>query len=51
MIANKKCPKCGSENIKQDGSFARGKKEGEAAYHGPSIINYFCWKCEHSWHE
>lgn len=43
------CPKCASENIKQNGPFAPRKHEGQPSHRGPLAVYYHCWDCENDW--
>ena len=49
-----KCPKCGSDKVKEyDMNYLHIKEEGMPALKQNSnkdkIKYYFCWDCEHKW--
>jgi len=56
MENSKKCPNCGSTNIKEVDSpedFLSRKPEGERAKAGKLKIkqNYYCYDCSNEWEE
>jgi DNA-directed RNA polymerase subunit RPC12/RpoP len=46
-----KCEKCGAENLRQSGPYARRKPEGEPARKGTDEISFLCLNCGNEWKE